>query len=248
MSISMFGFDDPAGRVIVACVVPYNEIETVTDRRGRHEEMFLPHAFGRQVEQSTAQRIWLNVEHGDDVIGHVAGLRNFGGCLSASLRVWDGAVGDNALAMVRNGEFRGVSMEAHVLCSRTVDSVTKVSEAHLTAVSLARTNHAYWAARIVGIRGDRPNDLPGPSSPAELRSWQLDWEEDLVKRLIVQRIDENTRSYTHDPDYQALNRTLERISEERSELEAAIAIEAPADASPRPRPLHRDCDQIVAGA
>jgi hypothetical protein len=215
--VGTFSFDDPAGRVIVARVVPSNEVETVADRGGgRHQEMFLADAFRRQVEQSTAQRrIWLNVEHGDEVIGHVAGLRNFDGSLSASLRVWKGAAGDDALAMVRSGEFRGVSMEAQALHSRTVGGITKISEAHLTAVSLARTNHAYWAARILGIRADRPDDLPGPSSPAELRSWQCDWEEDLLKQLIMQRIDQNTSAYAHDPDYQALCRSLEWVRKER---------------------------------
>jgi hypothetical protein len=108
----------------------------------------------------------------------------------------------------------------------------RIADAHLTAVSLARNNHAYFAARIVGIRGDSPDDLPGPASQAQLRSWQLDWEESLVRQLIMKRIDENTRSYMSDPDYLALNRTLElikeerQITEQRAELEARIAADA----------------------
>lgn len=228
-SVGTFSFDDPAGRVIVARVVPYNEAEMITDRRGWHEEMFLADAFRRQVEQSAAlRRIWLNVEHADQAIGHVAGLRNLDGFLCASLLVWEGAAGDNALAMVRSGEFRGVSMEAQALRSRTVAGVTRISDAHLTAVSLARTNHAYWAARIVGIRADRPDDLPGPSSPAELRSWQCDWEEDLLEQLIMQRIDQNTRGYVHDPDYRSLCRSLELVRKERQLTPEA----APANSTP----------------
>ena len=58
----------------------------------------------------------------------------------------------------------------------------------------------------------------------------------------VKRIDEDTRSYMSDPDYLALNRTLElikeerQITEQRAELEVRIARD---DEMVRPQVLRR---------
>jgi phage head maturation protease len=252
VSDGVFGFDDPAGRVIVARVAPYNEVAIVNDGDGPYEEIFLPDAFAKQVEQgrSTPLRIWLTREHGDNPIGHAVGLRSFDNCLYASLRVWEGVEGDDALAMVRDQEFRGVSMEALKLRDRTVEGVTQVAAAHLSVVSLAGENRAYWGARVVGIRGDRPDDQPGPASQAEQRSWDLDRMDRGLGELQMKRMDaalERLRSkYAEDPDYQAVLRERLLVVEERAALQAAIAPKAAVDKPLRPQVLQRDCGEVLA--
>jgi HK97 family phage prohead protease len=248
-STATLRFDEcsPVARIISVRIVPYREVVTVDDGQGRYQETFLPGAFRDQVEQAKAKalRIWLTCEHKsalDDVVGHCVELRDLPAGLYGAFRVWDGAKGDEALARVRDGVYTGVSMEALTLRSRTVHGVTQRQRAHLDTVSLGR-RPAYTDANVLSIRKGLRDDQPGPASPAELRSWDLDRMERALSALACKCIDQSTRgSYTRDLDYQLLLRQLEEIAEERAELEQSLHPQPdPAIAEAlRPRILRRN--------
>jgi HK97 family phage prohead protease len=216
-------FDDrsPEARTLDVCIAPYRAVVTVNDGEGPYEETFLPGAFRDQVEEAQSStrplRIWLTCEHSkgvDNVIGHAVRLRDLPGGLYGSFRVTDGIEGDETLAMVRDGVFSGVSMEALPLRSRTVDGVTQRIRAHLDTVSFGQ-RPAYRDAKVLGIRKGLWEEQPGPASPAELRSWDLERMERALSALARKCIDESTRSYTRDPHYQELLQHLAAIKKAR---------------------------------
>jgi phage head maturation protease len=117
-----FDHRSPDARTIDVCIAPCRAVATVDDRQGRYQETFLSGAFRDQVEQaqSTPLTIWLTCEHIErvgNVLGHAVRLRDLPGGPYGSFRVKDGIEGDEALAMVRDGVFPGVSMEALMLRS-----------------------------------------------------------------------------------------------------------------------------------
>ena len=110
----MLRFDDPAGRVIDVCIVPYGDVVAVDDGSGPYLEKIVPGAFRDQVEASnTPLRIWLDLEHQKNrVIGHATGLTDLTGGLYGAFAVHPGLVGDRALDAIRQGTLTRVSMKA----------------------------------------------------------------------------------------------------------------------------------------
>ena len=167
----MLRFDDPAGRVIDVCIVPYGDVVAVDDGSGPYLEKIVPGAFRDQVEASnTPLRIWLDLEHQKNrVIGHATGLTDLTGGLYGAFAVHPGLVGDRALDAIRQGTLTRVSMKATPIRWREVDGVIHRQKAHLTGVALV-ADSAYTTG-VVGIRKAIRGEQAGPVSDAEFTLW-----------------------------------------------------------------------------
>jgi uncharacterized protein len=250
-------FDDPAGRVLEACIAPFEEA-VVDDGSGVFRERFNSGAFREQIEGRSPLRVWLDLGHQKTaVIGHAVGLRELGAGLYGSFAVHSGVVGDKVLEAVREG-LTGVSMTATPIRSREVDGVTRRHRAHLMAVSLV-ANPAYPTAEVFGIRRARREEQAEPASSAEFVLWQLERQDGKLRALQMEYMDEALemrrewrswggfgRSYEDDPLYQGVTELRRKIAEQRAELEAAIAPRVAVEAPERRVVLRRDCGQALA--
>jgi HK97 family phage prohead protease len=240
-------FDHPDGRVLEACIVPFEET-VVDDGAGAFRERFTTGAFREQIEAQSPLRVWLDVSHQKNtVIGHAVGLRELGAGLYGSFAVHTGVVGDKVLQAVREG-LVGVSMTVTPIRSREVDGVTHRRKAHLMAVSLV-AKPAYRTATVFGIRRALGGEQAEPASSAEFVLWQLERQDGKLRALQMQYMDdalEQRRSYTADPRYLEATRLRREIADKRAELEAAAPPKTAVEASRRQLVLRRACGEVLA--
>jgi Escherichia/Staphylococcus phage prohead protease len=179
------------GRTIEGRAVPYNERALVVDPDGkRYVEGFVAGAFRRSTR--APQRLVLLYEHGSgilDVVGPAVALEERPDGLFGSWRAIDGAVGDQALSLVRAGVLTGLSVGFRPLGPgrRDDDGTLWRTACHLDEVSLTRSP-AFAGAVVTAVRS-LPDELAAPLERVE-RSSELD------ERLRALGLG----STSHDPD------------------------------------------------
>lgn len=256
----MLRFDDPAGRVLEAFIIGFDEVVS-RDDSGTYREQFSRGLFREQIESKSPLRIWFDLQHQKDtVVGHAVDLRQLEAGVFGSFAIHAGIVGDKVLEAVRSG-LTSVSIKATELRSREVDGVKYRKKAHLTAVSLV-ADPGYPNAEVFGIRRARREEQAGPASPAEFLLWEMEQRDGKLGALQFVYLDEalemqrerrrsggSNRSFETDPLYQQVTKlrqqNAELLAELRAELEAATA-PSPADETLGPRVLHRDCGEVFA--
>jgi HK97 family phage prohead protease len=146
------------GRNVIGRAVPYGVVADVMDRPGGpvYREGFDPGSFGRAVRaQGAGRRSELRYEHGRgllDVIGPAQDLEERDDGLWGHWRALEGAVGDQALAMVESGLLRWLSVGFRPLGpGRREGGVLWRNSCHLDEVSLTR-DPAYAGAEVVAVR------------------------------------------------------------------------------------------------
>jgi len=164
------------GRTVDLRIVPYGERIRVNDGLGgvprgvEYEEEFVPGVFDGQI--NAANRVYLDHEHEPGlrgVVGHGVELASRSDGFYGSFRLLDGADGDKALALIREGVLGGASVQCHFKRSiRTMGGVIQRVRAHLDRVALCRTP-AYPGAVVLGVRNAPPEFdkdlLPHPFDP-----------------------------------------------------------------------------------
>lgn len=150
------------GRTLDVRIVPYNESVEVGDPpwapKSVYREAFLPGAFDRQLR--AADKVVMDVEHEDykrgggfmSWIGRATMLRSAPDGLYGTFRIFEGEMGDKALALVREGVLGAVSMEFEALKSiRRSDGLVQRARAHLDKVALLRQG-AYEGSKVLAVR------------------------------------------------------------------------------------------------
>lgn len=160
------------GRTLVGRCVPYNTVATVSDGGPAYQEMFVKGAFSRATK--APNRVYLNFEHKpgiSNVLGHGVEFDERDDGLYGKLRVDDGAEGEKALRLYRDGVLASLSVEFKPMAKpQVVDGVTVRSSVHLDAVALCRVG-AYEEAKVLALRTGAPEEdpvlpTPEPLSPA----------------------------------------------------------------------------------
>lgn len=162
------------GRTLEGCCVPYGEASKVTDDGvTTYYEVFEPGCFRRNLR--AANRIELRYEHRDglgDIVGRAVELSEEGSGLYGSFRVFDGAVGDQALNLVAEGILPGLSVGFVPLRRggerRTADGSVVRDYCHLEEVSLCR-KPAFDRAVVTQVRSAAAlrTELELPGRPAD---------------------------------------------------------------------------------
>jgi HK97 family phage prohead protease len=151
------------GRTLDVRIVPYNEFVEVGDPPWAPEvvyrEAFLDGVFDHQVR--APNRVVMDVEHEgfklnkgfESWIGRATHLRSEPDGFYGTFRVFDGALGDKALDLVREDVLGAVSMEFEPLRSvgRPSEGMVRRAKAHLDKVALLRQG-AYDGARVLAMR------------------------------------------------------------------------------------------------
>lgn len=149
-------------RVVEGCVVPYGEAARVQDRdpdtgelSSPYWEVWEPGAFRKQLRAAT--RLELRYEHRDDLASSVGVCRSLhdesAGCFGA-FRIHEGALGDQALALAREGILAGFSVEfldRFRTWQRTAEGTVVRRSCELLSVGLTRTP-AFPSAQLVAVR------------------------------------------------------------------------------------------------
>lgn len=156
------------GRTIVGRAVPYGVAATVADHPGgpAYREMFDHGAFRRATR--APHHVVMRHEHGGtllDMVGRAMTLEERDDGLYGEWRALDGAVGDQALALIDAGILRGLSVSFRPLGPgrRETDGTVVRTSCHLDEVSLTRTP-AYTGAEVMSVR----TRLAGPERDAAL--------------------------------------------------------------------------------
>lgn len=154
------------GRTLVGLCVPYNTPTTVDDGQGPYQEMFVKGAFVRAVK--APNRVWLNFEHKDgisNVLGHGVQFEEREDGLYGTLRIDEGADGEKARRLHRDGVLGSLSVEFKPMAKPRVENgVTVRTSVHLDAVALCRQG-AYQDARVLAVRSadEEPDGEPQPA-------------------------------------------------------------------------------------
>lgn len=149
------------GRSIEGRAVPYGETAEVIDPNGyRYREGFEAGAFRRSARAPF--RLVLLYEHRDgmlDIVGPGQSLEERSDGLYGSWRALEGAVGDQALELVRSGLVRGLSIGFRPIAARRAeDGVLWRTSCHLDEVSLTRSP-AFERALVTAVRSAPPPEL-----------------------------------------------------------------------------------------
>jgi HK97 family phage prohead protease len=143
------------GRVVEGCVIPYGEASKVSDGGQAYWEEFLPGAFSKQL--NAANRIELRYEHRDDpasVAGIGKSLTEEAHGLFGSFEIYDDALGDRVLNMVRSQALRGLSVEFSdnwIPPKTRGDGTVERHKCTLHSVGLVR-QPAHSGALVIAIR------------------------------------------------------------------------------------------------
>lgn len=161
---------DDDGRMVEGCVVPYGEAARVQDidptsgeLSSPYWEVFEPGAFRKQLR--AAPRLELRYEHRDDLASSVGVCRSMhdeAAGLFAAFRIHAGALGDQALALAREGILAGFSVEfldRFRNWQRTPEGTVVRRNCHMLSVGLTRTP-AYSGAQLVAVRSRADFDVP----------------------------------------------------------------------------------------
>lgn len=149
-------------RTVEGCVVPYGEAARVQDVdpdtgevSSPYWEVWEPGAFRKQLRAAT--RLELRYEHRDDLASSVGVCRSLSdeasGCFGA-FRIHEGAMGDQALALTREGILAGFSVEfldRFRNWQRTPEGTVVRRSCELLSVGLTRIP-AYKGAQVVAVR------------------------------------------------------------------------------------------------
>ena len=153
--------------MIVGRCVPYGEVgRRSDDGAGPYREMFAKGAF-RQATKAP-NRVLLSFEHQVDplnLLGQGVELVERDDGLHGTFKVFDGNVGDQGLAMVREGVLTGMSVRALVIGrGRRQGDVVVRTNCRLDHVALCR-EPAYAGAVVEALRC-RPVDRAGGAVPS----------------------------------------------------------------------------------
>lgn len=146
--------DEGDGRTLVARLVPYNEVATVSDGMGPYKERFIPGAFNAQLRAPSRIKAFLNFRHRQgiaDQIGHATEIDDQPDGLHGKLRVLNTPGGDTALELYRAGELTKLSIEFENRKSRKVGGVIERVSARLLGVALVPEG-AYAGAEVIAVR------------------------------------------------------------------------------------------------
>jgi HK97 family phage prohead protease len=169
------GLEVGDGRTILGRLVPYGVPATVADVDGvPYREQHAPGAYARAAR--AAHRFLLNYEHREGVLDQLArGVRldDRPDGLYGEFRAFDGAVGDQALELIRSGAAVGLSVQARIppRSSRTLaDGTIERTRAVLEHVALT-SEPSYEGAGVLALRS-------GVRHPAleAVRAWRPDLE------------------------------------------------------------------------
>jgi HK97 family phage prohead protease len=145
----------PEGRTIVApCIVPYNRVARVVDEGGLpYDECFAPGVFKRNLRDPA--RVLVRGQHGSDflsIAGRALTLNDDGERLSGEFLALESPSGEQALAMVRAGIYKGASVGFMPIKSAVGNhgEVVRLA-AHLDHVALVM-EPAYADATALAIR------------------------------------------------------------------------------------------------
>jgi HK97 family phage prohead protease len=147
------------GRTLIARLVPYNEIATVSDGGAPYQEMFLPHAFKAQMRAAHRIKAFLNFRHRqglEDQIGYAKSVDDRADGLHGELRILDGPDGDKALALLEAGVLDKLSVEFQPIKDRIVNGVVQRVSARLVGVGLVPEG-SYPSAAVLAVR-EQPED------------------------------------------------------------------------------------------
>lgn len=153
------------GRTIEGRAVPYGEVAEVVDPNGhRYREGFEAGAFRRAVRAAAARREpVLLYEHRDgmlDIVGPAVALEERSDGLYGAWRAIEGAVGDQALGLIREGILPGLSVGFRPLGPgrRGEDGTLWRTSCQLDEVSLTRAP-AFTKALVMAVRSAPPEEL-----------------------------------------------------------------------------------------
>jgi HK97 family phage prohead protease len=151
------------GRTIVGRAVPFDEVAEVSDDQGAttYRESFAHGAFSRAAR--APHRVELTHEHDVGLFGTIGKgveLEERDDGLYGVFRVFEGAAGDQALTLVREGITRGLSIVAIALSpgKRRGGVLVRTSVA-LQAVGLCR-RPAYDRAEVLAVRSAFDRETP----------------------------------------------------------------------------------------
>jgi HK97 family phage prohead protease len=148
------------GRTLIARLVPYNEIATVSDGGAPYQEMFLPGAFKSQMRAAHRIKAFLNFRHRqglEDQIGYAKSIDDREDGLHGHLRVLDGPDGDKALEFLNAGVLDKLSVEFQPLKDRIVNGVVQRVSARLVGVGLVPEG-SYPSATVLAVREQTEDD------------------------------------------------------------------------------------------
>lgn len=154
------------GRTLVGRCVPFNEVATVSDGGTAYQEMFVQGAFARAVK--APNRVWLNFEHSagiSNVLGHGVAFEEHRDGLYGTLRIDEGADGEKALRLHREGILESLSVQFRPMSRQRIqDGIVVRDSVHLDAVALCREG-AYEGAKVLAVRA---KDVLAEQRPADL--------------------------------------------------------------------------------
>ena len=177
------------GRTLTVRCVPFDVEAVVDDGDGPYREMFRRGAFTQVLRG--ANRTELRYAHGmapSDLLGFAQSLDEAGDGLRGEFRVAPSPAGDQMLALVRDGQLRGMSIGylagEHPDDNRRTDAsplplVERLRVRRLSEVSLVRVG-AYVDAEVLAVRRAAELDL---ARLARDRA-RLDWE---IARMALPR-------------------------------------------------------------
>ena len=141
-------FKPVEGRTVSGVVIAYgaNGLDPIS----RNRETFESRAFG-----DISDTVFANVNHDRNKIVAVSGngldLTHSDTGLLASIQIPENAFGNSVLEKIREGVYKGFSVEFRAIKESFIDGVRTISKATLEALSIVRTP-AYPDSRIVEVR------------------------------------------------------------------------------------------------
>lgn len=158
-------------RVVEAVVVPYGVPAVVSDVPGiTYREAFAPDAFSDQLsKEGAAGRVFLRWQH-DPVLmsqlGRGVEFKSYPDHLRGRFKIFDGAVGDHALAILNDMKDLGISLGFTRARSREHGGVMIREKALLREVSLTPTP-AYPDAKVLAVRDGHLVEVAAATGPPE---------------------------------------------------------------------------------
>ncbi len=145
------------GRTIRGIAVPYNRAQKINNEL---TEMFSPGAFRNQLDKPGKVRLTRDHQaHGGDIIGRAHVLRDDAAGLYGEWRVSDTAVGNDTLALIRDGALDELSIGfragRHL---RMADGTVNRTSAHLFEVAIVAAGAYGQAATVSGVRADEDGE------------------------------------------------------------------------------------------
>lgn len=175
------------GRTLHTRVVPWDVPATVGDPPyfTPYQESWARGSFDKQLRAANRIDVLMNFEHQQGIggiVGRGIELRDEADGLHGTFRMLGTQDADKALELVREQILTGLSLEARVLRSETIDGIVVRQDGRLMNVALCRAKDSPYAgpkaafagAEVLAVRqetatDDEPDPKPDDGEPAKVR-------------------------------------------------------------------------------